>query len=291
MEKTPDIRPQGADNFLKWRRSIDEHLELRRQTWNEYAMFNWLCTKASAHTGTLRTSWPTLAEQTGLTRKHVEKLCRGLKQKRYIWYLSHPGVRGRLVEVSIHKFPLADKTYTDLSRHFEPVPVPVLVPVPLPVLAEVGEKTPRNSARSEALKTEKEKEKHSLRVRSADPTHQDKFLNEDPERLLSKAEALTQAPPALRETLELFCFKTGCDAIDPADMEWLDRLDAAHTPAVIQKAITTAVERFERRGDDPAALTLQYIWESLRHYTTRKPPEARHHEVKPKYPLGLTRLW
>lgn len=37
-------RPAGADNFLKWRRSIDEHLELRRMTWDEYAMFNWLCT-------------------------------------------------------------------------------------------------------------------------------------------------------------------------------------------------------------------------------------------------------
>jgi hypothetical protein len=49
-------RPAGADNFLKWRRSIDEHLELRRMTWDEYAMFNWLCTKAHPRTGTLRTS-------------------------------------------------------------------------------------------------------------------------------------------------------------------------------------------------------------------------------------------
>ena len=30
-------RPAGADNFLKWRRTIDEHLELRRMTWDEYA--------------------------------------------------------------------------------------------------------------------------------------------------------------------------------------------------------------------------------------------------------------
>ena len=28
-------RPAGADNFLKWRRIIDEHLELRRMTWDE----------------------------------------------------------------------------------------------------------------------------------------------------------------------------------------------------------------------------------------------------------------
>lgn len=111
-------RPAGADNFLKWRRSIDEHLELRRMTWDEYAMFNWLCTKASPRTGTLRTSWPTLGEQTGLTPNHVEKLCRALKRKRYVWYPAHRGARGRLVDVAIHKYPLAQGTYTDLSARF-----------------------------------------------------------------------------------------------------------------------------------------------------------------------------
>ena len=56
-------RPAGADNFLRWRRSIDEHLELRRMTWDEFGMFTWLCTKANARTGAVRTSWPTLGEQ------------------------------------------------------------------------------------------------------------------------------------------------------------------------------------------------------------------------------------
>ena len=108
-------RPAGADNFLRWRRSIDEHLELRRITWDEFAMFTWLCTKAAARTGTVRTSWPVLSEQTGLTANHVEKLCRALKRKRYIWYPIHRGARGRLVDVAIHKYPLAQGTYTDLS--------------------------------------------------------------------------------------------------------------------------------------------------------------------------------
>jgi hypothetical protein len=111
-------RPAGADNFLKWRRSIDEHLELRRMTWDEYAMFNWLCTKASPRTGALRTSWPSLAEQTGLTPNHVEKLCRALKRKRYVWYPRHRGARGRLVDVAIHKYPLAQGSYSDLSARF-----------------------------------------------------------------------------------------------------------------------------------------------------------------------------
>ena len=124
-------RPAGADNFLKWRRSIDEHLELRRITWDEYAMFNWLCTKASPRTGALRTSWPTLAEQTGLTPNHVEKLCRALKRKRYVWYPAHRGARGRLVDVAIHKYPLVQGTYTDLSARFAAEP-PAEVPADVP---------------------------------------------------------------------------------------------------------------------------------------------------------------
>jgi hypothetical protein len=127
-------RPAGADNFLKWRRTIDEHLELRRISWDEYAMFNWLCTKASPRTGTLRTSWPTLGEQTGLTPNHVEKLCRALKRKRYVWYPAHRGARGRLVDVAIHKYPLAQGTYTDLSARFAAeVPADVSAAVPVEV--------------------------------------------------------------------------------------------------------------------------------------------------------------
>ena len=83
---SPRPRPAGADDFVKWRRSIDEHLELGLLTWDEYGMFNWLCTKADPRRGTLRTSWTVLAGQTRLGAKHVEKLCRGLKGKGYIDY-------------------------------------------------------------------------------------------------------------------------------------------------------------------------------------------------------------
>ena len=140
------LRPAGADNFLKWRRTIDEHLELRRMTFDEYAMFNWLCTKASPRTGTLRTSWRTLGEQTGLTPNHVEKLCRALKRKRYVWYPAHPGIRGRLVDVAIHKYPLAQGTYTDLCARFA---AEVLAEVPAEVPAEVAAAT-RATARHRA---------------------------------------------------------------------------------------------------------------------------------------------
>jgi hypothetical protein len=138
-------RPAGADNFLRWRRSIDEHLELRRITWDEFGMFTWLCTKANARTGSVRTSWPTLSEQTGLTPNHVEKLCRGLKRKRYVWYPVHRGARGRLVDVAIHKYPLAHGSYTDLSPRFA-------VEVPAEVLADVaGSARPGVRTRADVL--------------------------------------------------------------------------------------------------------------------------------------------
>ena len=124
------MRPTGADNYVKWRRTIDEHLELRRLTWDEYAMFNWLCTKASPRTGSCRTSWRTLAEQTGLTANHVEKLCRSLKRKRYVWYPPHRGARGRLVEVAIDKFPTVTGAYTDLSPRFAAGPADLAADVP-----------------------------------------------------------------------------------------------------------------------------------------------------------------
>ena len=129
--------PAGARNYLRWRRSIDEHLELRRLTWDEYGMFNWLCTKADPRTGTLRTSWPTLAEQTTLSANHVGKLCRGLKQKGYIAFAEHRGRRGSLVELTIDKFPLADGTYVALARRARRTPAEVSAEFPAEVLAEV----------------------------------------------------------------------------------------------------------------------------------------------------------
>jgi hypothetical protein len=111
-------RPAGADSFVKLRRSLDEHLELGRLTWDEFAMFVWLCIKASHRTGTVRTSWPMLALQTRLSTNRVEQICRGLRRKGYVWYPAHRGSRGRLSEVAIDKYPTADGGYTDLSARF-----------------------------------------------------------------------------------------------------------------------------------------------------------------------------
>ena len=163
------MRPSGADNYLRWRRSIDEHLELRRLSWDEYAMFNWLCTKADPRTGILRTSWPTLAEQTTLSANYVGKLCRGLKRKGYVSYPKHPGRRRSLVEVVIGKFPLTDGTYTSLAGRRGRTPSEVLAEVPAEVPAELeGRKSETTGTSPRGRK--RKRIRTSLRVRSADQT-------------------------------------------------------------------------------------------------------------------------
>jgi hypothetical protein len=91
--------------------------------------------------------------------------------------------------------------------------------------------------------------------------------------------------------VELYWLKTGRDGLTPDDLAALRDLDQAHSPAVIQKAITEGFERFRRRNDDPSGLTLRYVWDSLRRFTTRPARTVTPVEPeRPAYPPGLTRL-
>ena len=244
----------------------------------------------------VRTSWPTLAEQTSLSPNHVEKLCRSLRTKGYIGYPEHRGKRRVLVEVVIDKFPLADGTYTALGsrRRGSAAEVPAEVPadVPAKVPAELGAKTADKSSTSLGGRSRSRKRsRSSLRVRSADAATDTTSTDPSkPEARLDRAEALAAAPRALRETVELYWLKTGRDGLTPDDLSALRELDQAHTPAVIQKAITESVERFTRRGDDPRGVTFRYVWDSLRRFATRKAPAATTPPARPVYPPGLTRL-
>jgi hypothetical protein len=113
-------RPAGADNFVKLRRSLDEHLLFRRMTWNQFAMFVWLCLRANPANGVVRTSWVQLESETRLSANHAEQICRALQRKRYVWYPRHQGRRGalRVIELTINKYPTTDGRYTDLSDRF-----------------------------------------------------------------------------------------------------------------------------------------------------------------------------
>jgi hypothetical protein len=158
-------RPTGADNFLRWRRSVSEHLESRRLTWPEYAMLSWLCTKAQPYTGMLRTSWPALAVQTGLSPAYAARLCRSLRGKRYVFYTDHRGRRGGLVEVAIDKFPLPGELYTDLSACFSPCSADVPADPRSEVRLDVGsDRSPEPSgisSDSELLRKREDKRRES----------------------------------------------------------------------------------------------------------------------------------
>ncbi len=302
------MRPAGARNYLRWRRSIDEHLELRRLTWHEYAMFNWLCTKADPRTGTLRTSWPTLADQTTLTPNHVGKLCRALRGKGYVGFAEHRGRQRGLVAILIDKFPLADGTYTELAGDRGRGPAQVEAEPSAVASAEGGPEKPATTPTSPAgRKRRRERGRDALRARGAGATFTqpgtDSEASEQPaarppepgadiERLIG-AVALEAAPRALRETVELFWFRTGREDLTRDELGALADLDEAHTPAAIQRAITQAVERFRRRGRPLRELTFGYVRESLRHFTTRRAPApiGASPDPQPTYPPGLTQLW
>ena len=170
-------RPAGAGNFLKLRRSLDEHLLFRRMTWNEFGMFVWLCLRANPADGVIRTSWPQLEIETHLSAKHAEQICRALRRKRYVWYPWHRGRRGqhRLIEVAINKYPTADGRYTDLSGRFAPV-AGVAAPASLapgaptaPTIRSAG--PPRRAATSSAELTRNSTRRASVRTELAsEPT-------------------------------------------------------------------------------------------------------------------------
>ena len=316
-------RPAGADNFLRWRRSVSEHLESGRLQWPEYGMLNWLCTKAGPYTGTLRTSWPALAVQTGLSPAYVARLCRSLRRKRYVFYADHRGRRDGLVEMAIDKFPLPGELYTDLSDCFPPdsaapgvatdhhrgVPggrapeaptdgpmdapteqaADVLTDARIDVRPEVGSdpsrQPPENLWDSTPLRRREVEKKESLRGRAA-PAPPTAWAGES----LDRETALAWAPPALRETLDLYCYRTGRARVSRADLDWLARLDRTHTPAVIQKAISTAVARARARGRSPATVTLAYVGASLQHFTSRRAANAAPPVAARRHPPGVTRL-
>jgi hypothetical protein len=112
-------RPAGADNDLRLHRSIDEHVELRRISLHEFAMFTWLGIKADPHTSRVRTNWLVLAQQTGFTANHVEQLCRSLRRKGYIGHPLHRSARRVPVELAINPCPLVhgvDRPCPDRAR-------------------------------------------------------------------------------------------------------------------------------------------------------------------------------
>ena len=92
-----------------------------------------------------------------------------------------------------------------------------------------------------------------------------------PEESVSRPVEISEISAAMRPTVDLFLLKTGRANIDESELIPLRYLERDHYPTRINQEIRTAVERFRRRGRDPTTLTFDYLYESLKHQSSRKP--------------------
>ncbi len=111
----------NVTNFLIWRKGIIEHVRKGKLNLKEYAVFGWICTLASPFTGSLQTSFHTLADDLNTNSEEIRYICRCLKNEQYIWYPLHQGKRAPII-IEINKYLLPDGKYTELSSRFEKFP-------------------------------------------------------------------------------------------------------------------------------------------------------------------------
>lgn len=82
---------------------------------------------------------------------------------------------------------------------------------------------------------------------------------------------LQEVPSAFRETVELFCFKTGRTALSREDLDHVRALEEIHTPARVQAEITRILKRFDGKGKPASDLSWRYLRQALQHQRSLKP--------------------
>lgn len=120
---------------------------------------------------------------------------------------------------------------------------------------------------------------------------QESPITPEQENLPVKAEdsySLDDVPEAMRSTAEFFLLKTGRKSLTEKDLNALCEMNGHQYPIRVQKEISTACERFIRKGRSLDTLTLEYIASSLRNQPTRgRQAKANQAKRKPD-PLALT---
>lgn len=111
---------------------------------------------------------------------------------------------------------------------------------------------------------------------------------EKPPIKADESQNLDDVPEAMRSTAEFFLLKTGRKSLTEKDLNALCEMNGHQYPIRVQKEISTACERFIRRGQPLTDLTLEYIASSLRNQPTRgRQAKANQAKRKPD-PLALT---
>ena len=86
---------------------------------------------------------------------------------------------------------------------------------------------------------------------------------------------LADVPSPMRETVELFLAKTGRKGIDSDELGYVRKLEKLHTPARIQREITTAIERFGRKKRPRDSLRWEYLYDSLKDQRSGKAAQSK----------------
>ena len=266
--------------FTAIRKGLIEHVLTGRLQGTAFGVYIWLHLLANHTRGTVRTNASRIAAELRLHPVTVRRDLVTLRDQGYVRYASARGKRD-LYEIEIAKY----------DQNFETIAEPESEQAPLYVPLHERESSGRRIEQNRSAKNKEVRSTTTLRVRSADADLDPRNSSSAAEPL-SREQALAAAPAILRETVELFFLKTGRNGLHADECSALADLERAHTPAVIQRAITNAVARLARRGQPAADLTLGYVWESLKRFTTRRRAAAftpEDHEVPPgKYPPGLT---
>jgi hypothetical protein len=282
--------------FAAIRKGIVGHVLSGRLKGARFATYLWLHLQADHTTGTVWTNATKICLEIGF---HPVVIRRELEALRREGYLRYGGTRGsrQLYEITIEKY---HEHFEDESGELQGELHGQLHDELHGGLQERSVSSGNGGANAAPKNKEEERPQETpapLRgVRFADSTGTEDVS-------LTRSDALARAPEPARQALASFFVVTGREAISGDDFAYFARLDQAHTPAVIGKGISAAAARFAKRGQPSGELTLQYVWESLKHFTTRQPPEPGHGRTTgartnaapggsahPKYPPGVTRL-
>lgn len=294
---TPRRSASRRKPFAAIRKGIVEHVLDGRICGPRFGVYVWLHLRADHTTGMVRTSASQIAAELRVHPVTVRQALITLRRDGYVRYACAAGAR-QPYEILIEKY----------HEHFEdpataeqvPLQVPLQVALQVPLQVDdlsSGNHEPESAPKNKEVRSKEVRSKATpaLRVRSAD-------VALPGEVSLTRSDARAQVPVPVREALSLFFDTTGRESVTAEDFAYFARLDQTHTPAVISKGILAAAARFAHRKQDVGELTLQYVWESLKHFTTRRgpAPEGRQGEgartaapgssERPKYPPGVTRL-
>jgi DNA-binding Lrp family transcriptional regulator len=89
-------------------------------------------------------------------------------------------------------------------------------------------------------------------------------------------------PAAMLNTAEFFLLKTGRQGFTAGELSAIRALEKRHTPARIQTEIGKALARYQRSGKAARDLTMEYIWDSLKHQVSLPGLKAGRAAVKKK---------